>query len=100
MPRASTLDLWREAVAAARRAATISSTDPAARQEVCVSCGAVFWRTIGRRLHRCADCAAEDGARAAESMSAREGPAYEKAIRGQLAYWQREAARLGLKPPD
>jgi hypothetical protein len=51
-------------------------------------------------LRYCASCAAENAIDSAESIKAKSGPAYERNVHGQLAHWQREAARLGLKPPD
>ena len=70
--------------------------DPDAVAETCVECGRVFWRRKGKRRHYCPKCGQASNVLASVSMSKRSGPTYEKAVRGQLAFWTAEAERLGL----
>ena len=68
----------------------------AAHSYICVDCGRPFQRESGDDRRYCADCGTWRTLDAAQQMRLKQGPVYEKAVRGQLARWTAEAQRLGL----
>jgi protein-arginine kinase activator protein McsA len=66
----------------------------------CQDCGCKFWAWKRKAKTTCPDCAASRELDCQESMRRKAGPYYERYIGKQLAYLQREAARLGIRPPD
>lgn len=73
---------------------------PDARLRQCAKCGETFWRRKGKHDRHCPGCAAAIAYQAEQGQSRKEGPMYEKAVLAQLAYWTREAKRLGIALPD
>jgi len=66
------------------------------KAETCETCGTVFEREVGRRLHLCPDCRMARFAGNAAQSHAKQGPYWEKVVRGQLARWKKEAEALGI----
>ena len=66
------------------------------KEETCESCGTVFVRAGGRRMHLCMDCRMAKVMAIAAECHGKGGPYWEKTVRGQLRKWKREAEAIGI----
>ena len=66
------------------------------KEETCESCGVVFMRAGGRRMHLCFDCRIAKVMAVSAQQYLKQGLYWERMIRGQLRKWSREARALGL----
>lgn len=67
------------------------------REETCTSCGTVFLRSPGRRMHQCFDCRMAKVMAVAAQAHGKKGLYWEKTVRGQLKRWKQEAEALGIE---
>lgn len=66
------------------------------KEETCESCGKVFIRAGGRRMHQCHDCRIAKVMAIAAQGHLKQGVYWEKVVRGQLRKWHREAELVGI----
>jgi hypothetical protein len=62
----------------------------------CSDCGGEFVKRRDDDRTYCATCGAGRQLTMAEAHRYKEGPLYERIVRGQLKHWTAEAARIGL----
>jgi predicted RNA-binding Zn-ribbon protein involved in translation (DUF1610 family) len=85
-----------EIMAALRSSFAAAADDADAVDVTCRQCGEVFRCRRSKVKLDCPTCAASSQVSAADQMSAKQGPVYEKAARRQRDYWIGECERLGL----
>lgn len=69
---------------------------PGAKVTVCEHCGNEFWQWEGKYIKQCSACGAARCTASITASRTKEGPGWEKVVRGQLRRWLAEAERLGL----
>jgi hypothetical protein len=70
--------------------------DPDAVRAKCRLCKRTYLRRKYEYKPTCPACSHRTEVEALDQISAKQGPAWEKTVRGQLRYWLAEAARLGI----
>ena len=89
-----------DTLARVRRAATPRMGTGDAIRATCVECGKRFTRSKRDNKTRCPACARQRQIDAGLAVKVKEGPTYERVVRGQLRFWLAEAERLGIDLPD
>ena len=89
-----------DTLARVRRSSTPKMTSGTARRVVCVECGKKFTRSAHDNKTRCPTCARQRQIDAGLAGVLKQGPTYERVVRGQLRFWLAEAERLGIEVPD
>ena len=89
-----------DTLAKVRKLHTPRADSPGARRVKCRLCSRTFTRGKTQRQYICPTCSRSRQVGLGLQMKAKEGPLYEKTVRGQLRFWMAEAERLGISPDD
>ena len=89
-----------DTLARVRRSSTPKMGTGAAIRATCVECGKKFTKAARDNKTRCPACARQRQIDAGLAVALKEGPTYERVVRGQLRFWLAEASRLGIDPTD